>query len=189
MKSARTSSTSQESGRVRCQPGQPSPGEAKQRARILVVDDDTSVCQSLREVLELEGFNVIGAGNGSDALNEIRTAHVDLVLLDLTLPGLNGWEVFERLTAEQPTLPVVVITARPCQVFTAAAAGVAALLEKPLEIPDLLQAIRSLLAESDHTRLARLAGKPTDFYYSPVISCKEQAPRPTPKSSDACSDL
>ena len=58
-----------------------------------------------------------------------------------------------------PSLPVVVITARPNQLFTALAAGVGALVEKPLHIPKLLQTISRLLRESVEPRLARLAGK------------------------------
>jgi DNA-binding response OmpR family regulator len=63
---------------------------------------------------------------------------------------------------------VVVITARPNQLFTALAAGVGALLEKPLHIPKMLQTISRLLRESVETRLARVAGKVAQFHYLPA---------------------
>jgi DNA-binding response OmpR family regulator len=89
-------------------------------------------------------------------------------LLDLKLPDKSGWDVFGRLLELRPLLPVVVITARPNQLFTALAAGVGALLEKPLHIPRLLQTVSHLLTESIETRLARVSGKLADFHYSPA---------------------
>ena len=83
------------------------------------------------------------------------------------MPVKGGWDTFERLTAANPALPIIVITARPNQLFTAAGAGVGALLEKPLDFPRLLKTIQELLAEPIETRLARMVGKPTPFYYLP----------------------
>ncbi len=88
------------------------------------------------------------------------------VLLDLNMPRKNGWDTFERLSAEHPLVPVILITARPNQLFTAVEAGVGALLEKPLDIPILLQTITRLLAESVERRLARLAGRDVPFRYA-----------------------
>jgi DNA-binding response OmpR family regulator len=91
-----------------------------------------------------------------------------LVLLEPKLPGENGWDVFGRLTRRWPSLPVVVITARPNQLFTALAAGVGALVEKPLHVPKLLQTVNRLLRESVDIRLARVAGKVARFHYLPA---------------------
>ena len=136
------------------------------RRRLLLVDDDAGVRGSLSELLVGEGYLVIPANDGQHGLELIRTTRIDLVLLDLNMPRKNGWETFERLSAEHPLVPVILITARLNQLFTAAGAGVGALLEKPLDIPKLLQTIVRLLAESDEARLARLAGRQTDFYYA-----------------------
>jgi DNA-binding response OmpR family regulator len=92
---------------------------------------------------------------------------MDLVLLDLNMPGPSGWDTFEHLTSRDPLVAVIIITARSQQLFTAVNAGVGALLEKPLNIPKLLKTIRDLLAESPEARLARLAGKQADFRYLP----------------------
>ena len=91
----------------------------------------------------------------------------DLVLLDLNLPLQDGWDTLERLTTENPLLPVIIITARPNQIFPALAAGAGALMEKPLDLPKLLRTIRDLLAEPAASQSARMAGKAAEFHYLP----------------------
>ncbi len=134
-------------------------------SRILVVDDDASVREMLTRVLAGEGYLVWAAADGTAALEIAAAARVDLVLLDLNLPGKSGWDIFERLTTENPMLAVIIITARSNQIFTALGGGVGALLEKPLDFPKLLQTISRLLAEPAESRFARMAGKPADFHH------------------------
>jgi DNA-binding response OmpR family regulator len=134
---------------------------------ILLVDDDPSVREMVGRVLLGEGYRVLFAANGPDALAIAAAVDIDLVLLDLNMPGPSGWDTFERLTSRNPLTAVIVITARSQQLFTAVNAGVGALLEKPLNITKLLETIRELLAESPEARLARLAGKQADFRYLP----------------------
>jgi len=130
------------------------------KTKVLLVDDDSSVVAALSGVLRGEGYDVIVAFDGHEAVENFHTvAGAEIVLLDLCMPVQGGWDTFERLTAVNPLLPIIVITARPDQYAIAAAAGVAALMEKPLEIPLLLETMRKLLAEPPETRLARLAGK------------------------------
>ncbi len=136
--------------------------------RILVVDDDASVRLMLGQLLSEEGYGVGEAANGEEALVVAAKEHFDLMLLDLNMPVKNGWDTFERLTSVNPYLPVVIITARPNQVFTALGAGVGGLLEKPLDFPKLLQTIRVLLAEPPEVHLARMAGRRAEFYYEPA---------------------
>jgi DNA-binding response OmpR family regulator len=133
--------------------------------RILVVDDDPAIREMLTRVLVGEGYLVWAASNGTAALELARAANVDLVLLDLNMPGKSGWDVFEKLTTENPWLIVIIITARPNQLFTALGSGVGALLEKPLDFPQLLQTIHYLMNESTHSRLERMAGKSAVFHY------------------------
>ena len=140
----------------------------KRQKQILVVDDDPSVRNALRRVLADEGYHVQSAANGAEALQAACTAPPDLVLLDVKLREESGWEVFRRLTRRWPSLPVVIITARPNQLFTALAAGVGGLAEKPLHIPKMLGTISRLLRESVEARLARVAGKVADFEYLPA---------------------
>src|SRR5208283_1317766 len=96
----------------------------KRQKQLLVVDDDPSVRTMLKRVLAEEGYRVRSAASGAAALQVAKSAPPDLVLLEPKLPEENGWDVFGRLTRKWPSLPVVVITARPNQLFTALAAGV-----------------------------------------------------------------
>jgi len=132
------------------------------------VDDDPTVRDSLSDVLVAEGYVVIPAGNGQQALELANQSAVDLVLLDLNMPVKNGWDTFEPLTREHPLLPIIIITARPNQFFTALSAGAGALMEKPMDIPTLLQTMETLLAETGEQRLARLVGKKAEFHYKPA---------------------
>ena len=134
--------------------------------RILLVDDDKSVRESLTEVLICEGYLVEPAANGEEALRRLATQKIDLVLLDLNMPRLNGWDTFEKIVERWHLVPILIITARPNQLFLAASAGAAGLLEKPVDIPAMMQAIRTALDESTTTRLERLAGASVHFAFS-----------------------
>jgi two-component system response regulator ResD len=117
-----------------------------------------------------EGYAVIPAENGQQALDLAKKLPVDLVLLDLNMPIKNGWDTFERFTADHPLIPIIIVTARPNQLFTALSAGAGALLEKPMDIPTLLRTMEQLLAEPAEQRLARLVGKKTEFHYQPAAA-------------------
>ena len=138
---------------------------ARPGKRILLVDDDPTVRDSLNDVLVAEGYVVILAENGQQALDLAKKLPMDLVLLDLNMPVKNGWDTFEQLTREDPLLPIIIATARPNQLFTALNAGAGALLEKPMDIPTLLRVMEKLLAETAGQRLARLAGLETEFHF------------------------
>ena len=156
------------------------PNEADRRGnvkpaknRILVVDDDASVREMLTRVLAGEGYLVWTAADGTAALEIAAAARIDLVLLDLNMPGKSGCDTFERLTVQNPFLAVIIITARSNLIFTALGAGVGALLDKPLDFPKLLQTITRLLAEPAESRVARMAGSPAYFRHGPA-PLKEQ---------------
>jgi len=129
------------------------------------VDDDPTVRDSLKAVLVAEGYSVVPAENGQQAIDLANKVSVDLVLLDLNMPVKNGWDTFEQLTREHPLIPIIIATALPNQVFTALSAGAGALLEKPMDIPTLLRTVANLLADAPEQNLARLAGKKTEFHY------------------------
>ena len=159
---------------------QPSPGSPQLGKRILLVDDDPTVRDSLNDVLVAEGYFVIPAENGQQALDLANKSSVDLVLLDLNMPVKNGWDTFQQLTFEHPLIPIIIATARPNQLFTAPGAGAGALLEKPMDIPTLLRTMEKLLAESAEQRLARLAGIETEFHYKSATAGHEHSrPRKT----------
>jgi len=150
-----------------------STGSSRPGKRVLLVDDDSTVRESLSDVLVAEGYVVVPAENGQQALDLDARSAVDLALLDLNMPVKNGWDTFEQLTREHPFIPIIIATARPNQLFTALSAGVGALLEKPIDIPTLLRTMENLLAESAEQRLARLAGKISEFTYKPATASHE----------------
>jgi len=156
------------------------PGSTTQgmKKNILVVDDDSQVRESLRKVLQSEGYEVMLAADGQEGLDQFDSKHVDLLLLDLNLPETTGWDLFERFSSTNPLLPIVIITGRHYQYRLAAAAGVGALMEKPLDVPLLVQTIAALLVEPAEARLKRLVGLNNDVRYAP--------PRRTP--STGCPD-
>jgi len=82
------------------------------KRRILVVEDDTALARLLCDNLIYEGFEVVLAGDGTRALKEHETFHPDLVLLDLTLPGLDGLEVCRKLVRDQARTGIIILTAR-----------------------------------------------------------------------------
>ena len=171
---ARSTNRSGQSTRHREPAAHPSPGSFRTGKRILLVDDDPTVRDSLNDLLVAEGYFVIPAENGQQALDLATRLPVDLALLDLNMPVKNGWDTFEQLTAGHPLIPIIIVTARPNQLFTALNAGAGALLEKPMDIPTLLRTMEKLLAESAEQRLARLAGEKSEFHYKPATASHER---------------
>lgn len=118
--------------------------------RILVVEDVPVVLAVLRMRLEKEGFEVIIARDGIQALEQAREGHPDLMLLDLMLPRLCGERVCQELRADPRTraLPIVVVSARASEAerLRAFAVGADAFIAKPYRAEDLLAEIRTRLA-------------------------------------------
>ena len=129
------------------------------KTRVLVIDDDASIRESMKKVLQREDYEVLLAADREEALDRFDPQEIDLLLLDLNLPERSGWDVFEEITAKNPCLPVIVITGDPGQYRVAKVAGISAFLEKPIDVPVLLQTLRDLLAEPKEQRLRRLVGR------------------------------
>ena len=115
--------------------------------RILLVDDERSIRESMDKILGAENYEVVLAENGQEAIQKHAAERIDLLILDLNMPVKNGWYTLEWLVAIHPLLPVVVITGRSDQRALAETAGADALMEKPLDVPLLLQTIRELLTK------------------------------------------
>jgi DNA-binding response OmpR family regulator len=80
--------------------------------RVLVVEDDSAIRQGIIDALKFAGYETLQASNGNDGLAQAQRATFDLLLLDLILPGRNGFEVLEATRRVRPTLPIIVLTAR-----------------------------------------------------------------------------
>jgi DNA-binding response OmpR family regulator len=129
-----------------------SPWPVSRQHLILVVDDDATIRESLAAVLRLEHYEVRLAENGRTAVRQFLDGPPDLVLLDLNMPDTDGWHAFEIMARLAPYVPIIVITARPYQARRAAEAGIDMLLEKPLDMPVLLETIHGLLATPGKSR-------------------------------------
>jgi CheY-like chemotaxis protein len=126
------------------------------KKRILLADDDPGIREMLGRVLESEQYEVALAGTGREAVARFAAHPPDLILLDLNMPDLDGWEAIDRITRSHPFASVIVITARPKQYEQAAGMFIDAFMEKPLDLAVLLAAIADLVAESEAERAARL---------------------------------
>lgn len=136
---------------------------------ILVVDDDPQIRESLGKLLRTEGYEVALAADGQEGIGLFDTQRIDLVLLDLSLPGDSGWEIFGAITDSNPCLPIIIITGRENQHDLATLAGVGALMEKPLNLAVLLETISKLIVEVPEARLERLVGLRNDLRYVPPL--------------------
>jgi DNA-binding response OmpR family regulator len=135
--------------------------------KILLVDDDPAVRRMLLRVLDEENYDVRPARTGREALEFAASETFHLVLLDINLPGENGWEICETFLNSYSQVPIIVITARSNQLFPAMASGVGALMEKPLDMDKLLWTIRGLLEQQPDNRVARMLGSTPEFHYVP----------------------
>lgn len=111
---------------------------------MLIVDDDDSVRLIVSRILEMAGYAVEAAGNGEEALERIAARHPDLVVLDLTMPILDGWGVLRRLK-EVPDRPPVIILSAVVDRIRAIHEGAADCLSKPFHREQLLDACHRAL--------------------------------------------
>ncbi|SDG80088.1 two-component system, OmpR family, response regulator MprA [Lentzea fradiae] len=120
--------------------------------RILVVDDDRAVRESLRRSLQFNGYQVETAGDGMQALESVTAARPDAMVLDVMMPRLDGLEVCRRLRSTGDDLPILVLTARDAvsDRVSGLDAGADDYLPKPFALEELLARLRALLRRAAH---------------------------------------
>lgn len=109
--------------------------------QVLVVDDDPAIRSVLEAVLTAHRYRVITAGNGREALNSISEALPNVILLDLYMPVMDGWEVLAYLEEHHPALPVIVMSAAPADRVTGSIGHAAGYLPKPFNVDQLVEAV------------------------------------------------
>lgn len=114
---------------------------------VLVVDDDPDILEALAEILEAEGFDVRRARNGKEALERLEPQPPNLVLLDLMMPVMDGWEFSQRMKTKPAaaSVPVIVLSADRNVSTKAREIGAVGHLAKPFELTDLLEMVRGAL--------------------------------------------
>ena len=117
---------------------------------ILVVEDEPTLCETLLEALEAEGFRVSSAGDGRAALERFRADHPDLVLLDLMLPEISGIDVCRIIRAESP-VPIIMLTARGSEVDKVVGLELGAddYVTKPFSLRELSARIRAVFRRGE----------------------------------------
>jgi len=114
--------------------------------RVLVVDDDPSIVETFGAILRSEGYEVASATNGRDAVELARREPIDLILLDLVMPGMDGLAALPQLREARPTAPVVILCAdvEPDGEVEAFGSGAVAVLVKPPDVDKLLRMVNEL---------------------------------------------
>ena len=115
--------------------------------RILVIDDNPAVVDLLVTCLHEQGYEVLGALTSDDGLRLITLSRPDLVLLDMTLPGMNGIEVLKRIRSIDPTIKVIIVTAStdPVLAHEALQLGARAYVDKPFDLAYLNRVVAMAL--------------------------------------------
>ncbi|MEW6685142.1 MAG: response regulator [Candidatus Edwardsbacteria bacterium] len=121
--------------------------------KVLVVDDEPYIARVIRFKLEQEGFTVISAGNGLEGLQRMKEEKPDLVILDVMMPGMDGFEVYRQMKEEEELkkIPVIILTAKGQEVDRQKGLelGAADYITKPFSPTKLLQQIKTIVGESE----------------------------------------
>lgn len=129
--------------------------------KILIVDDEPEIVQTLRSRLEHAGYEVRTASNGRDALEQFKTEKPDLIVTDVMMPGMTGYEFFEALRKtgkEGAAVPVIVMSARSSMGQYFEKWSIAAFLPKPFDMPFFVKEVRRVLEAGASVRSPAPAG-------------------------------
>jgi two-component system, OmpR family, response regulator VicR len=121
-------------------------------AKIMVVDDEPDLLEVVKLILESDGYQVVTAGGGQEALDKIGKEMPDLVLLDIIMPKMDGWEVFSRIKGDPKThdIPVIMLTAKDQRIDKLIGLHVVRVddyITKPFGRAELLERIKRVLQE------------------------------------------
>lgn len=117
--------------------------------KILVADDETSINRMITFKLQKEGFEVISAFNGREALETFQNSHFDAVILDIMMPVMDGLEVLKKMRKDNQTIPVIMLSAKGTErdVIKGLELGANDYLSKPFRPAELIMRIKKLLGD------------------------------------------
>ncbi|MDI6735946.1 MAG: response regulator [bacterium] len=115
--------------------------------KILIIDDDKCIIEITRVVLEINGYEVLNAFDGEEAMAKVRHEIPDLIMLDLLMPKMDGWEVYNQLKEYSKTahIPIILVSALDKDTQMNKEMDVEGYLEKPFEINELIEKINNVL--------------------------------------------
>jgi DNA-binding response OmpR family regulator len=136
------------------------------RKVILIVEDDPNIRLGLEDNLDLEGYEVLSAPDGINGLKMAKEKDIDLMVLDIMLPGMNGYEICRKIKTEKPDLPVIMLTARGSEMDKVAGLDIGAddYITKPFSLPELLARVRAAFR-----RLKKDPAPLSSFSYGQVV--------------------
>jgi DNA-binding response OmpR family regulator len=122
------------------------------KKKVLCIEDEKEMIDLMRLILERRGFDFVGAEGGQEGLEKIRQEKPDLILLDLMMPGVDGWEVYRQLKADDELegIPVIVVTAKAQSIDKVLGLHIARVedyITKPFGPQELLESIHRVLGE------------------------------------------
>lgn len=118
-----------------------------QDSRILLVDDNHVVRDMLVDLVGSLGYRADAAGSGAEALALFDRGQYDIVLTDLVMPGMSGWEVLAAVRQRDPRMPIIILTGTPAIGDPRAAQPAVAVLRKPIDVTALDATIKRMLAQ------------------------------------------
>ncbi|HAC15302.1 MAG TPA: DNA-binding response regulator, partial [Bacteroidetes bacterium] len=123
---------------------------AKQK-KIMVVEDEPSLVFTLQDTLENEGYEVFVSDTGTDAVSMVRTVKPDLLILDVMLPGVSGFEICKQVREEKFTFPIIMLTARDQEIDKVTGLNIGAddYITKPFGVKELLARIQARLRRAN----------------------------------------
>lgn len=136
-------------------------------ATILIVEDEEAIRTGLIDVLVYHGYEVDAADNGPDGLAKAQTGKFDLVLLDIMLPGMNGYDICDRIRAEDRDQPIIMLTAKTSddEIIQGLKLGADDYVSKPFSVAELVLRVEAVLRRSgigiEQARTIELSGKVT----------------------------
>ncbi|HYY78888.1 MAG TPA: response regulator transcription factor [Actinomycetes bacterium] len=127
--------------------------------KVLVVDDEESLLEAIRYAFSREGIEVVTARDGAEAMRDFEAERPDLVVLDLMLPALNGWDVCRRIRATSQ-VPILMLTARDAEVDRVVGLEMGAddYVTKPFSLRELVARVRALLRRAGQTQTTAANG-------------------------------
>ncbi len=122
--------------------------------KILCIEDEPEMIDLIRVILGRKGFEVVGASGGVEGLRILKEIKPDLILLDLMMPDMDGWEVYQQMKAEESTkhIPVIVVTARAQNIDKVLGLHIAKVddyIAKPFSPQELLSSVEKILGSQN----------------------------------------